>query len=942
MARIPTVTSDVSARSGRTTQGVNSRRASGEAFGAGVGRGLQAIGSGLDRAAQGVHAYQEARRNEDVANTVAQTDFTRRELELRNEVGPDAAGYQERTLEEYDAFVDEQAEGIEDDRSREMFRTRMLAQRPSISSRAAQYEMGTAAQSSRDQADASLVALDNKIRLTPSDYDSYIEQGFAVIDARDGVPAHVREQMKEQWRENSALSRFEGLLESASTLEEVRALQGELRDTDTRDWTAELSSAGLERITNLADAASRSIQTKADADARGAIEFLEGRASDVTAIIPREELMAVQGLVEASSNPVTAARMARIVRDQEIIAQTRSLPPAQQRDVLEARYANPSLPPRLNTAITNAAQRFGVSPAYLAATAKREYGVFLQGDPDAIDYGQGNIGNNSSATGVMQFIDGTWLGVVRDPRFQAAMGLDITGKSEEELLAMRGDPDMAMMGGAFFTANNARLARAALGREPTDADLYIMHFMGEGGGPRLFRLMQSNPEVSGAHLFPEQAAANRSVYYNRDGSERTVREVYNELGRLHGTGDGSETYMEYGDRQTRERILDDSERRLADDPMDFAARTGTVAMGDVFEPGGMQARGEQARSVANYYSIPVSEMQPFTNNEAAQIAEQFKNGSADDVLGILTSIQQMGGDMARAGMAQLGDVSDVYAYAGGLQLETGQGAVAAEVVRGQKRLDENPDIARQIGATPTDLSAAFTNATGGALLDAAPAQRQAIMDSALAHYVETQVARGRAGAFNQDAFTASVQSVLGARQGAPSIGEVNGSKTVMPPGVTGEALERAFENMTVADWTSMSEQGEPPRYITGEIADPQDLADEAQLRAIGGGKYRVMTSDGSYLVTGRPAPNGQLEPYVFVPTADAVHNVNTVAETRTVERREAAIEAMQRPEVSEQVSDVAAAQEDGVLTSEEQEALFAKYGAMWAYDAEGNRITPTQ
>ena len=939
MARIPTVTSQVSARSGRTSQGIASRRASGDAFGAGVGRALEGVGAGVDRIAQGLHVVEEKRRQEDVANSVAQADFTRRELELRNEVGPGGDGYQERALEEYDAWVDEQAESIEDDRARTQFKQRMSAQRNSLSSRAAQWEVGTAAQNSKDQANASLVALDNKIRLSPDQYDGFIEQGFEVIEARSDVPANVREQMKEQWRSNAALSRFEGMLESAATVDEVQALQAELRDTESRDWTAELSQAGLERITTLADAASRSIQTKADADARGAIEFLESRASDVTATIPREELMAAQQLVEASNNPVTAARMARIVRDQEIIAQTRSLPPAQQRDVMATKYANPSLPPRLNTAITNAAQRFGVSPSYLAATVQREYGVFLKGEDT--DYTQGNIGDNSTAKGPMQFIEDTWLGVVKNPRFQAAAGIDIAGKSDAELLEMRGDVDLALMGGAFFTANNAKIARSALGREPTDADLYIMHFMGEGGGPRLFRMMRANPNVEAADMFPAQAKANKSVYYNKDGSARTVQEVYNELGRLHGTGDGSETYMEYGDRQTRERILADSEKRLADDPMDYALRTGTVAIGDVFEQGGMAARGEQARAVADYYSIPVDDMQPFTNDEASQIAEQFKNGTADDVLGILTSIQQMGGPMARAGMNQIGEVSDVYAYAGGLQLETGQGAVAADVVRGQKRLDENPNIADNVGAAPRDISDAFINATGGALMDAAPDQRQAIMDAALAHYIETQVSRGRAGKFNSDAYATSVQAVLGARQGTPAIDKVNGSQTVLPPGVTGPALEEAFDNMTVADWTMMSETGAPPRYITGEIADPEDMSDEAQLRAIGGGRYRVMMSDGNYLVTGERAANGQVEPYIFVPTADAISGVNEAASRQEIERDRAFVEDAQRPDTDQQRTDVLNAMKDG-LTTEEQQALIAKYGQMFAYDADGNRVVPQQ
>lgn len=933
MGRIPTVTSQVSSRSGRTTQGVPTRRASPDAFGANIGRGLQSTGAGVDDLAQGVFVREDKKRKEEAANRVAQADFTRTELEMRNQVGPGAEGYQEQTLDAYDEWVDEQAEDIEDDETRTLFKQRMAAQRPNVSSRAAQWEITTAAEHSKAEANASLTALDNKIRLSPTDYDSYIEQGFAVIDARDNVPASMRAGMKEKWRENAALSRFEGILESATTVEDVKAIQAELADTETRDWTAELSSAGLERVTSLADSAAKSIQTKADADARAAIEFLEGRADDVTAVIPKEELAAAQQVVEKSSNPITQARMARIVRDQEIVTQTRRLTPAQQREQINTRYNNPSLPSALNTAINRAAQTFGVSPAYLAATAKREYGVFLKGDDT--DYTQGNIGNNSTAVGPMQFIEETWLGVVKNPAFQAAAGISIEGKSNAELLAMRGDVDLALMGGAFFTAQNAKLARKALGREPTDADLYIMHFMGVGGGPRLFRMMKANPNVKAADMFPGPAKANKSVYYNKDGSPRTVLEVYNELGRMHATGDGSETYIEYGDRQTRERVLEDTETRLNDDPMDFARRAGTVAMGDVFEPGGMAARGEQARSVADYYDIPESEMKPFTNDEAARIAKQFQDGNADDVLSILTSIQQMGGATARAAMSQLGDVSDVYAYAGGLQLETGQGAVAAEVVRGQKRLDENPDIVNNVGVAPREVDDAFLNATGGALMDAAPSQRQAIKDAALAHYVETQVSRGRAGKFNQDAFTASVQAVLGARQGAPTVDTVNGEKTVIPPGLTGGDIENALDNMNVADWTTMSEQGLPPRYVTGEIADPEDLSDEARLRAIGGGRYRVMTSDGNYLITGEPAPNGQLEPYVFVPTAEAVRNVNSRDARRVQEIQEAPVDE-DSPQDGMGREIIEATQSDGELTHLEYRALVKKYGAEamdeWAAD----------
>lgn len=945
MGRIPTVTSGVSANSLDTNAQIGARRASGDAFGANVGRALQTVGAGIDAAAQGVKEFYGKRAAEDVANKVAQADFTRRELEIRNEVGPDAAGYQERVLEEYDTWVDEQAEEIEDDEARTLFKNRMNARRPSLSSRSAQYEFGTAASNSKEQADMSLIALDNKIRVAPDRYDDFIEEGFAVIDARADIPAHVRNSMKNQWKQGAALSRFEGALEAATTAEDVQAIEDELREGD-RDWTQELSSAGMERILGLASSAKTAIVTKADADARAALDTLEKRAADVTSLIPREELQAVQDVVANSNNPVTQARMIRVIRDQELAQQLRKLTPEQQRTVINQRYNAPSLPPRVNNAINHSARMFGVSPAYLASTAQREYGMHLKGDN--IDYGKGNAEGASSALGIMQFLDDTWLGVVRNNAFLQATGLNIAGMSEQELLDLRKDPDIAIMGGAFFTAQNARAARSVLGRPPNDAELYIMHFMGQGGGTRLFRLMQSNPDMSAAHLFPEQAKANPTIFHKKDGSDRTVREVYSTLGAKHATGEGSETYHQYADRQTANKMLDDTERRLADDPMSFALQAGTAAVGDIFGEGGMAARGEAARSVADYYSIPMEDMKPFTQEEAAALSKQIKEGSADEVLGVVTSVQQMGGEIARAALAQIAVSDDVYGFAGGLQLETGQGAVAADVIRGQKRLEENPAIRSQMGVPDYEIGAAFVSATGGALLDADPGQRQSIMDAAIAHYVETQMARGRADGFDEDLFSRSVQAVLGGREGAPAMEDVNGAMTILPPGVSGASMEAALQNMTLADWAGMSAQGEPPRYITGAVADPETLADEAQLRAIGGGQYRVAVSDGSYLITGRPAANGQLEPFVMVPTADKVKEINDEAA-----RQAAADNAEQVEQDTQDVQDtidqiapqrrsdvpgVDEALEDGVITPEESAALFEKYGVRWMFDDEGNRI----
>lgn len=869
MARIPTITSQVDARTTRTQGGIPSPRATADAFGMAQARGLQDLGQGLDAAAGGLMAYQDRKRKEDVANKLAQGDFTADELAIRNEVGPGADGYQDQVLSRYDEWVDEQLEGVDDPQTAEALRQSYANERRNVSSRSAQYQFSTAAQNSQDQANVSLTTLDNKLRMNPDQYDTYISQGIGVIDARADLPANIRENMKTTWRANAAAARFDGMLERATTVEEVQAVKDTLAGDDK--WASEFSATGLQQTLARADAVQRTIVTQNDANARAAIEGIEERAKDVTVALPEDELAAVASVVGKSQNPVTAARFARIQRDQQIIRSRRGMTPAQQQSALDAQGA-PRLPVRVNSAIARASASTGIPQSYLAATASREYGMYLKGDESAIDYGKGNAGGASSATGIGQIVDGTADMVFRSAEFQAAAGMDTSGMSVSEIREMRKNPELSMIAVAVLAKGSQRVVQSVMGRPATDAELYMGHFLGEGGLRTLLNGMKSDPNQSAAALFPAQAKANGTVYYNKDGSARTLQEVYNELGR---TMSNDPTYVEYGDAQTQQKILDDTRKRLQDDPMSLAFNNGVTGMSDVTQPDGMQQRGQEARTVASYYNLPVETMKPFTKQEADDISATLKNGSTDDALQIITSVQQMGGDVARAAMRQIGADGNVYAYAGGMGLATGNMAVASDVVRGQKRLEENPNIKQEIGATPDQVATAFTNAVGGSLYDLAPAARQSIQDAALAHYVETSVARGKAGAFNEDAFGASIQAVMGGNKDTPAVEEVNGQKVVLPPGVTGDALQSALDRMTVADWSAMSTTGLPPMYADGTVAQPQDLADEAVLRAIGAGQYKVAVGDGTYLITGRQGPNGRPEAYVFAPNAEAIANINT-------------------------------------------------------------------
>jgi hypothetical protein len=57
----------------------------------------------------------------------------------------------------------------------------------------------------------------------------------------------------------------------------------------------------------------------------------------------------------------------------------------------------------------------------------------------------------------------------------------------------------------------------------------MAHFMGVGGAAKLISNAEDNPQASGARLFPNAAAANRSIFYDSTGRARSVSEVYSVL-----------------------------------------------------------------------------------------------------------------------------------------------------------------------------------------------------------------------------------------------------------------------------------------------------------------------------------------------------------------------------------------------------------------------------
>ncbi len=96
-------------------------------------------------------------------------------------------------------------------------------------------------------------------------------------------------------------------------------------------------------------------------------------------------------------------------------------------------------------------------------------------------------------------------------------------------MKLRDDPVASSAMAGVLTQSNSFQLTGQIGRRPTDGELYMAHFMGVGGAAKLINNAEDNPKASAAWLFPNAAAANRSIFYDRQGSARSVSEVYSVL-----------------------------------------------------------------------------------------------------------------------------------------------------------------------------------------------------------------------------------------------------------------------------------------------------------------------------------------------------------------------------------------------------------------------------
>ncbi len=180
--------------------------------------------------------------------------------------------------------------------------------------------------------------------------------------------------------------------------------------------------------------------------------------------------------------------------------------------------------------IRQASQSTHTDFGYLMAQAAQESG--FQSNAKA---------STSSATGLFQFIDATWLDMVRQHGAKHGIGQlaeqitsDTSGRPRvadpimrERILALRKDPRISAALAGEFARDNKMEVERALGRPAGKTDLYLAHFLGAGGATEILKAIRQDGTTPAVDILPEAASANRSVFFDtKTGEPRTVAALY--------------------------------------------------------------------------------------------------------------------------------------------------------------------------------------------------------------------------------------------------------------------------------------------------------------------------------------------------------------------------------------------------------------------------------
>ncbi len=821
--------------------------------------GGRRLGIALDRRASEERDAQVAER---VAFANAQADPTPFILEAETKAAEDGSDLVELTREAYTKWLEDETSKIEDPDVRRGFRTYWLRRQVEVNASTATAAHERGLEYSNNQASDSLSALENKTRINFNEYGEALQLGNEILTSRPNLNT---EASKRSWEQRLARSAFEGRIEQAQTEEDVDAIETDLYSDQ---WQSIFDVDDYDTTVDALNTRRSVIRRGTLAVARSQLTDLSKRVTQDFEFITDEEFAAVSDLVSQTGDGGLHADLARVGRQRRLLAAHRAGAPDDVRLLAsrkrsQAQSSTSSLPELVGQAVeTGSAFSNGVvSESYLSSLAYAEYGKHLKGDK--IDYGKQTTSGKTTATGLYQFIETTWLWITRSNGDRIVEGA--ASMSDAELLEFRKDPVVSGKAAAAYAQTNKVYLESALGRSVDEYELHLAHVLGNGGALEFIKEYERDGDQLSVVLFPAATDNNPGLFQNKDGTSKTLDEA--KLAAAQHFSSRVPSKVEYEDADFLERLANNMDSRIKDDLVTYGEELGLVDESTLSEEGGVQKRVSAIASLGSHFNIPANEVKPLKPVEAAFYKNLLADEDADVRLQVMSVFTQMGPVLAQQAFEQLGSEGSIYAHAAGLTTPQAGGnpQVAQDIVRGQTHLDTNDDwYDTKVAQTPAlkkqDLYGVngpkvealigglrHSTDTGGAW--------QVVMDAAFAHFVQTSVRSpsfALSGGAVDDvdaAFMRSVDFVLGGSDGRSVVGDVNGP-VLLPVGVDEGRLESWMDFATEEDWQQVAVSGGLPLYGNGDPVPLEELQN-ASLQAITRTEYRVVL-DGGTLGTGKP------------------------------------------------------------------------------------------
>ncbi|WP_262270939.1 lytic transglycosylase domain-containing protein [Microvirga yunnanensis] len=192
-----------------------------------------------------------------------------------------------------------------------------------------------------------------------------------------------------------------------------------------------------------------------------------------------------------------------------------------------------TVPRWLVHSILKAAHVTGVDPVYMMTLADVESSL-----------SPGAKAPTSSAQGLFQFIDRTWLEIVQlhaaDYGFAAAAEAirtvdgepSVSDRDRTWIMNLRTDPYFSALMAGELIKDVERALQAEGERELAEAELYLAHFLGASSAVRFLEVLDQDPNMKASKLFPKAAKANAGLFTEGKGRKRrsvSVAELYNKI-----------------------------------------------------------------------------------------------------------------------------------------------------------------------------------------------------------------------------------------------------------------------------------------------------------------------------------------------------------------------------------------------------------------------------